>query len=601
MTSAIQVHDLHKTFGHTVALDGLDLDVADRRDPRLPRPQRRRQVDDAAHPARPAARRRRHAPPSSAATRGARSSRCTAGSPTCPATSPSGPTSPGGEVIDILARLRGGVDEKRRASMLERFDLDPTKKGRSYSKGNRQKVALVAALSSDVELLLLDEPTSGLDPLMEAVFREVVREFRQAGGTVLLSSHILSEVEQVCDRVSIIREGRNVESGTLTELRHLSRTTVRATLAQPRRRGADLGAARRRRRPRVRRPRDVHRRQRRPRAPARGARLARHHGPDERSPDARGALHGAVPLDPGGGVMTTACAAAGSPDRRRPDRDGLAAAPRRAPRPGARAGQRLRPRRLRRAVGPGDVRPLPRPRVRAGVDGADAGQPRARRDVRPDLEPRHRLDRDVQVRAARRRLPRAARLRRRPAPHAYRGGGRATRAARRRRRRSPRGAGGGRAARHVRRAAHRCPHGRLVGRRRPRPRRLGRPRRLVARHGPVVGRRHGGRRPADLEHPRHGRRGRSVRLPSRSSSAPSATPRRTTARPGSSPGSRRSAGASRCRPTARTATGWSCSGSRSTPSSSPSRSRCSIGGTSGPGCCPAGRAASAARSAQQAP
>ena len=117
--------------------------------------------------------------------------------------------------------------------MVERFDLDPTKKGRSYSKGNRQKVALVAALSSDVELLLLDEPTSGLDPLMEAVFREVVSEFREAGGTVLLSSHILSEVEQVCDRVSIIREGRNVESGTLTQLRHLSRTTVSATLAHP--------------------------------------------------------------------------------------------------------------------------------------------------------------------------------------------------------------------------------------------------------------------------------------------------------------------------------------------------------------------------------
>jgi ABC-2 type transport system ATP-binding protein len=117
--------------------------------------------------------------------------------------------------------------------MVERFDLDPTKKGRSYSKGNRQKVALVAALASDVELLLLDEPTSGLDPLMEAVFRDVVREFREAGGTVLLSSHILSEVEHLCDRVSIIREGRNVESGTLAQLRHLSRTTVRATLAHP--------------------------------------------------------------------------------------------------------------------------------------------------------------------------------------------------------------------------------------------------------------------------------------------------------------------------------------------------------------------------------
>jgi len=143
------------------------------------------------------------------------------------------PNLSGGEVIDVLARMRGGLDERRRAEMLERFALDPTKKGRSYSKGNRQKVALVAALSSDVELLVLDEPTSGLDPLMEAVFKDAVREFRAAGGTVLLSSHILSEVESLCDRVSIIREGRNVESGTLAQLRHLSRTTIEATLEHP--------------------------------------------------------------------------------------------------------------------------------------------------------------------------------------------------------------------------------------------------------------------------------------------------------------------------------------------------------------------------------
>ena len=232
MTSAIQVHDLRKTFGRTVALDGLDLDVqtgeihgflgpngagksttlrillgllrADSGMATLLGGDPWREVESL-H------RRLAYVPGDVALW----------------------PNLTGGEVIDVLARLRGGVDEKRRASMLERFDLDPTKKGRSYSKGNRQKVALVAALSSDVELLLLDEPTSGLDPLMEAVFREVVREFRQAGGTVLLSSHILSEVEQVCDRVSIIREGRNVESGTLTELRHLARTTVRATLSQP--------------------------------------------------------------------------------------------------------------------------------------------------------------------------------------------------------------------------------------------------------------------------------------------------------------------------------------------------------------------------------
>ncbi|HET7399817.1 MAG TPA: ABC transporter ATP-binding protein [Intrasporangium sp.] len=143
------------------------------------------------------------------------------------------PNLTGGEVIDLLGRLRGGLNERRRADLVERFELDPTKKGRSYSKGNRQKVALVAALASDVELLLLDEPTAGLDPLMEAVFRACVREFVGAGGTVLLSSHILSEVEALCDRLSIIRAGRKVESGALEELRHLARTTVTATVEQP--------------------------------------------------------------------------------------------------------------------------------------------------------------------------------------------------------------------------------------------------------------------------------------------------------------------------------------------------------------------------------
>ena len=139
----------------------------------------------------------------------------------------------GGEVIDLLGRLRGGLDPKRRAALLERFELDPTKKSRNYSKGNRQKVALVAALASDVELLLLDEPTSGLDPLMEAAFRECVEEARQEGRTALLSSHILAEVEVLCDRVTIIRDGRTVETGSLAELRHLTRTSVRAELAQP--------------------------------------------------------------------------------------------------------------------------------------------------------------------------------------------------------------------------------------------------------------------------------------------------------------------------------------------------------------------------------
>jgi len=144
------------------------------------------------------------------------------------------PTLSGGEVIDLLGRLRGGLDRKRRDDLLERFDLDPKKKARAYSKGNRQKVALVAALASDVELLLLDEPTSGLDPLMEEVFREAIGEEKQRGDrTVLLSSHILSEVEALCDRVTIIREGRTVETGTLADLRHLTRTSIQADLAGP--------------------------------------------------------------------------------------------------------------------------------------------------------------------------------------------------------------------------------------------------------------------------------------------------------------------------------------------------------------------------------
>ncbi|MFC7550358.1 ATP-binding cassette domain-containing protein [Plantactinospora sp. GCM10030261] len=151
------------------------------------------------------------------------------------------PNLSGGEVIDLLGRLRGGLDKRRREELLDRFDLDPRKKGRAYSKGNRQKVALVAALASDVELLILDEPTSGLDPLMEDVFRQVVTEERDRDGrTVLLSSHILSEVEALCDRVTIIRDGRAVESGTLTDLRHLTRTTVEAELAGPAEGLADL-------------------------------------------------------------------------------------------------------------------------------------------------------------------------------------------------------------------------------------------------------------------------------------------------------------------------------------------------------------------------
>ena len=159
----------------------------------------------------------------------------------------------GGEIIDLLGRLRGGrasksraakssaaktSDAKRKDALIERFALDPAKKARAYSKGNRQKVALIAALASDAELLLLDEPTSGLDPLMEAAFRDCVNAERRGGRTVLLSSHILAEAEALADRVTIIRAGRTVETGTLAELRHLTRTTVDAELDGP----ADLAA-----------------------------------------------------------------------------------------------------------------------------------------------------------------------------------------------------------------------------------------------------------------------------------------------------------------------------------------------------------------------
>jgi len=133
----------------------------------------------------------------------------------------------GGEIIDLLGRLHGGLNVSRKKQLLTRFQLDPTKKSRTYSKGNRQKIALVAAFSCDADLYLLDEPTSGLDPLMEMVFQECVAEIKKAGKTVFLSSHILSEVEALCDQVSIIRQGKIVESGKLSELRHLTRTTVK--------------------------------------------------------------------------------------------------------------------------------------------------------------------------------------------------------------------------------------------------------------------------------------------------------------------------------------------------------------------------------------
>ncbi len=146
----------------------------------------------------------------------------------------------GGEVIDLLGRLRGDLDPTRRDELLERFDLDPTKKARTYSKGNRQKVGLVAALASRAELLILDEPTVGLDPLMEAVFQDYIHEVKAEGRTVLLSSHILAEVEALCDRVTIIRAGRTAQSGTLQELRGMTRTSITAEVTHTTEGLADL-------------------------------------------------------------------------------------------------------------------------------------------------------------------------------------------------------------------------------------------------------------------------------------------------------------------------------------------------------------------------
>jgi ABC-2 type transport system ATP-binding protein len=140
------------------------------------------------------------------------------------------PSLTGGEIIDLLGRMRGGIDQKRRDELIERFDLDPRKKARTYSKGNRQKVSLVSAFSSKARLLLLDEPSSGLDPLMENVFQQCVNEAREQGATVLLSSHILGETEALCQRMTIIRAGKTVESGTLESMRHLSRTSIRAEM-----------------------------------------------------------------------------------------------------------------------------------------------------------------------------------------------------------------------------------------------------------------------------------------------------------------------------------------------------------------------------------
>ncbi|MFF2620717.1 ABC transporter ATP-binding protein [Oerskovia jenensis] len=227
---AVEIHDLHKSFGTTRALDGLDLtvragEVAGFLGPNgagksttlrvllgLLRPDSGTATLLGGDPFRDAVSLHR------------RLAYVTGDVTLWPQLS-------GGETIDLLLRLRGAaVDERRKARMLERFELDPTKKTGTYSKGNRQKVALVAALSADAELLVLDEPTSGLDPIMEAVFQECVREATARGTSVLLSSHILAEVEALCDTVTIIRSGRAVQSGTLAELRHLTRSKVVVTV-----------------------------------------------------------------------------------------------------------------------------------------------------------------------------------------------------------------------------------------------------------------------------------------------------------------------------------------------------------------------------------
>ena len=227
MNTAIETHDLRKTFGTTVALDGLDLTVPEGEVHGFLGPNGSGKSTtlrlllglikaDSGH------------------------ARLLGGDPWADATElhrrvayvPGDvalwPNLTGGEIIDVLSTLRGGINESRRTELVERFELDPTKKARSYSKGNRQKVALIAALASDAPLLILDEPTSGIDPLMERVFQDELSAARARGSSVLLSSHILSEIEHTCERVSIVRAGRIVETGTLSDLRHLTRSTVHA-------------------------------------------------------------------------------------------------------------------------------------------------------------------------------------------------------------------------------------------------------------------------------------------------------------------------------------------------------------------------------------
>ena len=228
MASAIHTERLTKRYGETLALDSLDLDVDAGRGLRLPRAQRRRQDDDDPAAARPAPAERGRAElfgvDAWARTRGRASPRrLRAGEPYL------WPSLTGAETFEFLARLHGGIDVAYRDELVERFKLDTAKKVSALSKGNRQKVQLVAAFASRADLLILDEPTSGLDPLMEVAFRDTVHEAKERGQTIFLSSHILSEVEALCDRVGILRDGRLVEEGTLDELRHLSAQTVEVT------------------------------------------------------------------------------------------------------------------------------------------------------------------------------------------------------------------------------------------------------------------------------------------------------------------------------------------------------------------------------------
>lgn len=225
----IETRALRKSFGTVQALDGLDLVVPPGGGDGLPGPQRGRQVHDHPHPPGDATGRLGEArvlgmDPWADAVELHRRLAYVPGDVTL------WPNLTGGEAIDLLTRLhRSTADRRRRAELLERFELDPTRRTHTYSKGNRQKVALVAALLTDAELYLFDEPTSGLDPLMMAVFTEEVRALRERGRTVLLSSHILGEVEALCHSVTIIRGGTDVESGTLADLRHLTRSSVDLT------------------------------------------------------------------------------------------------------------------------------------------------------------------------------------------------------------------------------------------------------------------------------------------------------------------------------------------------------------------------------------